>query len=152
VATLADIPRFLDEPSFRRTAASTVDNAQVRSFWLRESESYPARFRAEVVAPVQNKVGAFLANPILQNILTQPKSALDLRHIMDERQILLVNLAKRKMGEDVAALLGALLASCNGLAGLGRADVVFQCQRRNAMPAGSRQTTPHCRAHHNHIR
>jgi Helicase HerA, central domain len=122
-ATLADILRIMDEPAFRRIAASRVRNAQVRSFWLREYESYPARFRAEAIAPIQNKVGAFLADPVLNAILTQPKSAFDLRRLMDEGKILLVNLAKGKIGEDSAALLGALLVSRIGLAGLSRAEV-----------------------------
>ncbi len=123
-ATLADILRLMDEPGFRRIAASRVRNAQVRSFWLREYESYPARFRAEAIAPIQNKVGAFLADPVLNTILTQPKSSFDLRRIMDEGRILLVNLAKGKIGEDSAALLGALLVSRIGLTGLSRADTL----------------------------
>ncbi|HUZ45941.1 MAG TPA: type IV secretion system DNA-binding domain-containing protein [Terriglobia bacterium] len=122
-ATLADILRMMDEPVFRRIAASRARNAQVRHFWLREYESYPARFRAEAIAPVQNKVGAFLADPVLNAILTQPKSAFDLRRIIDEGRILLVNLAKGEIGEDGAALLGALLVSRIGLAGLSRTDV-----------------------------
>lgn len=122
-ATLAGILRLMDDSVFRRIAASRVRNAQVRSFWLREYENYPARFRAEAIAPIQNKVGAFLADPVLNAIVTQPKSAFDLRTIMDEGRILLVNLAKGKIGEDVAALLGALLVSRIGLAGLSRSDV-----------------------------
>lgn len=121
--TLADILRLMDEPAFRRIAASHVRSAQVRRFWLREYESYPARFRAEAIAPIQNKVGAFLADPVLNAILTQPNSSFDLRHIMDEDGILLVNLAKGKIGEDSAALLGALLVSRIGLMGLSRTDV-----------------------------
>jgi Type IV secretion-system coupling protein DNA-binding domain len=122
-ATLAGILRLMADASFRRIAASKVHNAQVRNFWLREYESYPARFRAEAIAPIQNKVGAFLADPLLNAIVTQPKSAFSLRRIMDEGGILLVNLAKGKIGEDVAALLGALLVSRIGLTGLSRADV-----------------------------
>lgn len=123
VATLADVLRLMDDLTFRRIAASHVRNAQVRNFWLREYENYPARFRAEAIAPIQNKVGAFLADPILHAILTQSKSAVDLRRVMDEGGIFLVNLAKGKIGEDVAALLGALLVSRVGLTGLARADV-----------------------------
>src|SRR5439155_24784597 len=81
-ATLADVLRLLDDRSFRRNAAERVANAQVRNFWLREFESYPARFRAEAIAPLQNKVGAFLSNPILRQILTQEKSAFDMRQLM----------------------------------------------------------------------
>ena len=122
-ATLADILRLMDDAAFRHLAASRVHNAQVRGFWLREFESYPARFRAEAIAPIQNKVGAFLANPALHAIVTQPRSAFDHRELMDQGRILLVNLAKGKIGEDVAALLGALIVSRIGLAGISRADV-----------------------------
>ncbi len=122
-ATLADILRLMGESGFRRIVASRVRSSQVRNFWLQEYEGYPARFRAEAIAPIQNKVGAFLADPVLNTIMSQPRSAFDLRQIMDEGRILLVNLAKGKIGEDVAALLGALLVSRIGLAGLSRAEV-----------------------------
>src|ERR1051325_6973805 len=94
-ATLADVLRLLDDPSFRKQAAARVASIQVRNFWLREYESYPARFRIEAIAPIQNKVGAFLSHPVLHRIVTQEKSAFDLRRLMDGGGILLVNLAKR---------------------------------------------------------
>jgi hypothetical protein len=94
----------------------------VREFWLKEFESYPKNFRLEAIAPIQNKVGAFLADPVLRKILVQPKSSFDLRKVMDEAKILLVNLAKGRIGEDTAGLLGSLLVSQLGLAGLSRAD------------------------------
>jgi hypothetical protein len=122
-ATLSDVLRLLDDRAFRQTVATRVANQQVRDFWLREYEGYPRNFRAEAVAPIQNKVGAFLANPILSRILTQPKSAFDLRRVMDEGRLLLVNLAKGKIGEDATALLGAMLVSRIGLAALSRAEV-----------------------------
>lgn len=121
-STLADILRLLDDREFREDAAMRCANPQVRRFWLREYPQYPPRLRADAIAPVQNKVGAFLANPRLQQILTAPKSSFDLRRIMDEGSILLINLAKGRIGEDVAALFGALLVSGLGLAALGRAD------------------------------
>jgi hypothetical protein len=121
-ATLADILRLLDEPAFREDAALRCANIQVRRFWLREFPQYPARLRADAIAPVQNKVGAFLAHTRLQQILCAPHSSFDLRRIMDEGRILLVNLSKGRIGEDVAALFGALLVSAIGLAALGRAD------------------------------
>src|SRR5712692_8347574 len=106
-STLLDVPRILDDAVFRGHVLAVVQNAQVRRFWLREYQSYPARFRAEAIAPIQNKVGEFLVNPILRRIVGQPKSCFDLRQVMDEGKILLVNLAKGKIGEDTAALLGA---------------------------------------------
>src|SRR5438093_4699288 len=122
-ATLEGVLRLLDDRHFRRSAMVHVANAAVRDFWLREYESYPARFRVEAIAPIQNKVGPFLTNPLLRNIVTQPKSAFELRRVMDEGKILLVNLAKGRIGEDVAALLGAMLVSKVGLAALSRTDV-----------------------------
>jgi hypothetical protein len=122
-ATLSDVLRLLDDHAFRREVSSRVYNTQVRDFWLREYENYPPRLRTEAIAPIQNKVGAFLTNPLLNRILTQPKSAFDLRRVMDDGKILLVNLAKGKIGEDASSLLGALLVTKIGLAGLSRADI-----------------------------
>jgi len=121
-ATLVDILKLLDDSNFRRQAASKIHNSQVRNFWLKEYEGYPSRFRAEAIAPVQNKVGAFLADPVLNRILTQPNSSFRLRDVMDRGKILLVNLAKGIIGEDTASLLGALLVARFGLAALSRAD------------------------------
>jgi hypothetical protein len=122
-STLLDMPRLLDDPAFRRHVVSLVQNAQVRHFWFHEYSNYPARFRAEAIAPIQNKVGEFLINPILRRIVGQPNSAFDLRRVMDEGKILLVNLAKGKIGEDTSALLGAMLVTKIGLAALSRAGL-----------------------------
>jgi len=122
-ATLADVLRLLTEADFRRHAVSFVRSAQVRAFWLREYPGYPDRFRAEAIAPIQNKVGAFLADPLLYRILTAPRSSFDLREVMDEGKLLLVNLAKGKIGEDTASLLGAMLVAAIGLAAFSRAEL-----------------------------
>jgi hypothetical protein len=121
-ATLADILRLLHEPLFRRQALASVTSPQVCDFWIQEYEQYPWRLRTEATAPIENKVGAFLTHPILNRILSQPRSSFNVRQVMDEGKILLVNLAKGRLGEDAAALLGALLVSHLGLAGLARAD------------------------------
>jgi hypothetical protein len=120
-ATLADILRLIDDKDYRKRAAERCSNPDVRGFWLKEYQGWHQRFRSEAVAPVQNKVGAFLANPILRAILTQPKSAFEPRRLMDEGKILLVNLAKGRIGHDAAALLGSLLVSRFELAALSRA-------------------------------
>jgi hypothetical protein len=125
-STLADMPRLFDDKTFRRSALFYSRNEQVRYFWLNEYEKYPARLKAEAIAPIQNKVGAFLANPILKKIVTEPETKINLRRIMDERKILLVNLAKGKIGEDTAGLLGALLVSRIALAALSRTDLPEQ--------------------------
>ncbi len=122
-ATLADMLRLLDDREFREKAMAHVGNYHVRDFWLREYKRWSPRFRSMAISPIENKVGAFLSNPVLHRILTQKKSAFDMRELMDEKKILLVNLAKGKIGEDTAALLGSLLVATIGFAALRRADI-----------------------------
>jgi hypothetical protein len=121
-ANLADILRLLSDKEFRRKVVPFISNEQIKEFWLGEFDKYPERLRAEAVSPIQNKVGAFLSNPLLYKILTNPETPLSLRRIMDEGKILLVNLAKGSVGEDTANLLGSLLISRLDLAALSRAD------------------------------
>ena len=128
-ATLGDILRLLTDSSFRRHVASRIQNPHVRSFWLEEYEGYPARFRAEAIAPIQNKVGAFVTNPIVHRIVGRASDSFDVRRVMDDGKILIVNLAKGKIGEDAAALLGAMLVSKISLAALSRADVPEETRR-----------------------
>jgi hypothetical protein len=122
-ATLADVLLLLDDEGFRKKVAANTTNQQVRNFWLKEYERYPSRLRGEAIAPVQNKVGAFLADPVLNRILTRPESSFRLRAVMDQGRILLVNLAKGIIGEDTASLLGSLIVARFGLAALSRAEI-----------------------------
>jgi energy-coupling factor transporter ATP-binding protein EcfA2 len=122
-ATLSDVLRLLADKPFRKEVVKHVRNKQVKEFWLGEYDKYPERFRIEAISPIQNKVGAFLSHPALQRILTRPEKPLNLRSIMDEGKILLLNLAKGSIGEDTANLLGSLLISRFDLAALSRANV-----------------------------
>lgn len=128
-ATLGDVLRLFADARFRRHVASGIQNPHVRSFWLEEYEGYPARFRAEAIAPIQNKVGAFVSNPIIHRIVGRARDSFDVRRVMDEGKILIVDLAKGKIGEDAAALLGAMLVSKISLAALSRADVPEDTRR-----------------------
>lgn len=128
-ATIADIPRLFIEPEYRKTAIGHAVHPQVRRFWMQEFPSYPVRMRMEAVAPVMNKIGAFLADPFLHRILATPESTFDLRKVMDEGQVLLVNLAKGKLGEGPAAAFGALLMASIGIAGLARSELPEEKRR-----------------------
>jgi hypothetical protein len=121
-ATFGDIPRLLTDRDYRMAIVRKVGNEVVRLFWEKEFAGYSPAFRAVVTAPLLNKVGAFLSDPRLHAILTGERSSFDLRQIMDEGKILLVNLAKGRIGEGPAALLGSLLVSHLSLTGLARAD------------------------------
>lgn len=122
-ATLADIAPLLADKRFRQKVIKSVTNKQVREFWLNEYDHYTERLRVEAISPIQNKVGAFLSDPLLQKILTNPEKPISLRKIMDEGKILLVNLAKGSIGEDTSNLLGSLLISRFDLAALSRANI-----------------------------
>jgi len=121
-ATLPDVLRMLTDKAFLASVVARVRNDQVRAFWLHEFPNYNPRYRQEMMAPIQNKVGAFLADPRLYRIFTAPPVDLHFRQIMDEGKILIVNLAKGKLGEDSATLLGALLVTTLSLAAFSRAD------------------------------
>jgi type IV secretory pathway TraG/TraD family ATPase VirD4 len=121
-ATLHDVLRIISDSKFRKSIAATLENETVRTFLQKEFERFTFGYRADGIAPIQNKVGAFLADPLLNRILTAPEQDLHIRRIMDEGQVLLVNLAKGRIGEDSSSLLGGLLVTTIGLAGYSRAD------------------------------
>lgn len=127
--TLLDVLRLLNDRDFRRQATLHLPNRPVREFWLREFEGYHDRFRAEAIAPIQNKVGAFLSNPLLCRILTASNNDLNLRQVMDTGKILVVNLAKGRIGEDTASLLGAFMVARLGRTALRRADTPEPARR-----------------------
>lgn len=121
-ATLGDVLRIMEEERFRKAIAERVANVQVRRFWLEEFERYPPSRRAEAIAPVQNKVGAFLAHDRLRKVLCATSDSADLRTLMDRGRILVANLSKGRIGQDATALFGALLLSTLARIGLERAD------------------------------
>ncbi|HTV28330.1 MAG TPA: type IV secretion system DNA-binding domain-containing protein [Xanthobacteraceae bacterium] len=121
-ASMHDILRMLSDQRFRKEIAQTLKNETVQTFLLKEFDRFSFGYRADGAAPIQNKVGAFLADPLLNRILTAAPEDLHIREIMDEGKVLLVNLAKGRMGEDSSSLLGALLVTTIGLAAYSRAD------------------------------
>ncbi|MEW8285191.1 MAG: DUF87 domain-containing protein [Candidatus Thiodiazotropha endolucinida] len=126
---LGDILTLLTDKAFRKQTVQHLKNERVRDFWLKEYEHYSYRLRADAIVPIQNKVGAFLADPILNRILTNPKQPINIRRIMDEGKILLVNLSKGRLGEDTAGLLGGLLVTTVGLAAFSRSDTPEEMRR-----------------------
>ena len=121
-ARLPDILRLFADKGFRAQIASRLRNEPVRRFWRYEFEQYHYRQKADAVAPIQNKLGALLADPTLYRILVNPEQDIRLRGLMDEGGVLLVNLSKGQLGEDSALILGSLLVSTIALAAFSRAD------------------------------
>lgn len=122
-STLPDILSLYADEDYRREIVESTRNEVVRNFWKEEFANYPARLRAETVAPIQNKLGALLSDPALYRMLVAPEIDLRFRSIMDKSEVLLVNLSKGQLGEDGARVLGGLIVSTLGLAAFSRADL-----------------------------
>lgn len=123
-ATFDDIPRILNDKEYRRGAIANIHNSSVRDFWRQEYEAYTKISRVNAVAPILNKVGSFLSNPILKKVLVNPEREIRLRQVMDNNTILLINLSKGKIGDDASNLFGALILTSLGLAAFSRADIL----------------------------
>jgi len=121
-STMHDILRVFSDKQFRRQIARSLKNESVRRFLEKEYERFSFGYRVDGTAPIQNKVGAFLADPLLARILTASKRELHIRQAMDEGKVLIANLAKGRIGEDSSSLLGGLLVTTIGLAAFTRAD------------------------------
>ena len=128
--TLLDISRMLTDKDFRKETLDYCTDVTVLQFWKHEFGQWNDKQINESIAPVLNKVGAFTANPIIRNIIGQPKSSFDIRKIMDEGKILVVNLSKGLIGEDNASILGAFLVTKVRLAAMSRSDIANIEDRR----------------------
>lgn len=121
--TMLDITRMLTDKKFREETLGYCKDTVVMQFWKVEFASWTDKFQSEAIAPVLNKVGAFTANPVIRNIIGQPKSTFNIREIMDEGKILIVNLSKGLIGEDNASILGAFMVTKIQLAAMSRSDI-----------------------------
>ncbi len=122
-STLLGVPRMLVDKTYRAKVIKKVNDPVVKAFWTDEFSKYSSQFTVDAISPIQNKVGQFLSNPLVRNIVSQTKSAIDLRKIMDDKKILIINLSKGRVGEDYSALLGAMMITKIQLAAMGRVDI-----------------------------
>jgi hypothetical protein len=128
--TLLNLLVFFGDERFRRDAVAGIEDDVARLFWEIEFPSWNSRYRTEALSAVQNKVRPFLMNKRVRAIVGQRRNPLNLRRVMDEGKVVIVNLSKGKLGEDNSALLGALLVSSIQQAAMSRADVPEE-QRRD---------------------
>lgn len=122
-ATLLGVNKMLSDKAYRKKVVDNISDPAVKSFWVDEFAKYTEKFAAEATPAIQNKIGQFTNNPLIRNIIGQPKSSFDIRKMMDERKIIIVNLSKGRVGESNANLLGAMLITKIYLAAMSRADV-----------------------------
>ncbi len=122
-STLLGVTRMLSDKKFRKSVIEKIQDPVVKSFWVDEFAGYADKFAAEAVSPIQNKVGQFLSSSLIRNIVGQVKSTIDMRDIMDQGKILILNLSKGRIGEDNSALLGAMMITKIQLAAMSRVDL-----------------------------
>lgn len=122
-STLLGIMRILVEKDYREKVVEKIKDPVVRSFWVNEYSKWTDKTLQEVISPIQNKVGQFLSNFLIRNIVGQVRSTIDLRDIMDNKKILILNLSKGRIGEDTMQLLGSMIVTKLYLAAMSRVDV-----------------------------
>ncbi|MGD0576530.1 MAG: type IV secretion system DNA-binding domain-containing protein, partial [Candidatus Staskawiczbacteria bacterium] len=122
-STLLGVNRMLADVGYREKVVSKVTDPIVKSFWLTEYARYTQRYEVEATAAIQNKVGQFISNPLIRNLIGQIKSMIDMRDIMDNEKIFIMDLSKGRIGEDNSHLLGALLITRLQLAAMSRVDI-----------------------------
>jgi type IV secretory pathway TraG/TraD family ATPase VirD4 len=122
-STLLDVMKMLTDKGFREKTISILEDPVVKNFWVNEFGKYTDRYASEAVAAIQNKIGQFIANPLIRNIIGQPKSSVNMREVMDSGKIFIANLSHGKIGEDNSALLGAMLITKLQQAAMSRIDI-----------------------------
>lgn len=128
--TLLSVNRLFIDKEFRNRVVDYCQDPAVKSFWTEEFAGYTDRFAAEALPAIQNKIGQFTGNPLIRNIIGQPKSSFDLRQIMDEKKIIIMNLSKGLIGETNANLLGSMLTTRIYLAAMSRADLPVEVMKK----------------------
>ncbi len=122
-ATLLDVNRMLSDKVFRRDVIARLKEPTVKAYWEKEFASMTDKMVAEAVPAIQNKVGQFISNALIRNIIGQTKSSFDFRKAMDEKKIIIFNLSIGRIGEDAVNLLGSLFVTKIYLAAMSRADM-----------------------------
>lgn len=122
-ATLLDVNRMLSDKAFRKDVVERLKEPTVKSYWEKEFASMTDKMVAEAVPAIQNKVGQFISNALIRNIIGQTRSSFDFRKAMDEKKIIIFNLSIGRIGEDAVNLLGSLFVTKIYLAAMSRADI-----------------------------
>ena len=119
-STLKDVPLLLTNRAYRTRVEDTIQDPTMKTFWIDEFDKMPERLQQEAISPILNKVGQFVTSPLIRTVIGQPKSSISLDDIMNSGKILLANLSQGRLGEDNAALLGAMLITKFQLAAMHR--------------------------------
>lgn len=122
-STLMDVPSLLTNKNFRERIVAKITDPTLKDYWINEFEKMPPNLQKESISPILNKVGQFVTSPMIRQVISSPKSSIRIDEIMDQGKILLVNLSQGRLGEDNAALLGAMIITKIQLAAMHRVDM-----------------------------
>lgn len=122
-SNILGIPRILSDTAYRQQVVMQIKDPVVKAFWTNEFATYNQQFSNEAIVPILNKVGQFISNPIVRNMIGQQKNALDFEKFMNEGKIVLINISKGKLGDENAALLGSMFITKIQQAALARAKM-----------------------------
>jgi len=122
-ATLLGVNRMYTDKAYRTKVVDNVKDPVVKDFWVKEFANYGDKYTQEATPAIQNKIGQFTGNPLIRNIIGQPKSSFDIRDMMDSRKILIINLSKGLVGETNMRLLGSMLTTRIFLGAMSRANL-----------------------------
>lgn len=129
-STLKDVPLLLTNRQFRSKIEAQMKDPTLKSYWIDEFDKMPEKLQQESISPILNKVGQFVTSPLVRSVIGQPKSSIKLDEVMNGGKILLANLSQGRLGEDNAALLGAMLITKLQLAAMHRVDMP-EAERRD---------------------
>jgi len=121
--TIVDIPRMFTDQEYQKYKIAKLTDLTVRQFWEQEMAKTSDFHKSEMLGYLISKVGRFVENDLMRNIIGQPRSAFDFRDVMDKKKILLINLAKGKVGEVNSSLLGLIIVSKLQMAAMTRSDM-----------------------------
>lgn len=128
-ATIVDIVKLLTDTGFRQGVIKRIEDPVVKNFWTHEFSSWNERFDNEAIIPIINQVGQFLSNNYIRNVVGQKKSRIDFYESMNSGKIIIINLAKGKLGENNASLLGSMIITKIQEAAMARINI-SENQRR----------------------
>ncbi len=122
-ATLLGVNRMYTDKVYRKLVVNNIKDTLVKDFWTKEFAGYTDRYVQEATPAIQNKIGQFTSNPLIRNIVGQSKSSFDIREMMDNKKILIINLSKGLIGDTNMQLLGSMITTRIFLAAMSRADI-----------------------------
>ena len=128
-AKLSDIIKLLTDKDFRQSVIDQLEDPVLKNYWINEYNQLSDRLRSEHISSVLNKIGQFVSSPLIRSVVDAQKSSFNISELMNEGKILIANLSQGKLGEDNAALLGAMLITKIQLAAMGRIDTLEDSRR-----------------------